>query len=397
LNAFWNYSLFIFSKKTTMTKRILLTLFGLIIVGGAIAGIKVLQIRHMIALGSKMVPPAEIISTVPVQLQSWESVLTAVASLDAVQGVTVAAEQPGKVVAITFTPGDFVEKGTLLARLDTTAEEAQLRAIESSRNLAQTNLRRLAELADKGLISRAEFDTAEANFQEAKAQSENTQAVISKKNIRAPFSGRLGIRQINEGQILKEGQEIVSLQALDPIFVNFMLPQQELGRITPGMTVRLSGNGISDTGNSKHLTGTITTIDPEVDSTTRNVRVQATVANKDETLRPGMFVNAAIVLPEQAKVLIIPGTAVLYAPYSDSVFVVEEKKDEKSGKESKVLRQQFVRLGEKRGDFVAVLSGLQENETVASVGVFKLRNGQEVVIDNSQAPVFKIEPTPENN
>ena len=380
-----------------MTKRILLTLFGLIIVGGAIAGIKVLQIRHMIALGSKMVPPAEIISTVPVQLQSWESVLTAVASLDAVQGVTVAAEQPGKVVAITFTPGDFVEKGTLLARLDTTAEEAQLRAIESSRNLAQTNLRRLAELADKGLISRAEFDTAEANFQEAKAQSENTQAVISKKNIRAPFSGRLGIRQINEGQILKEGQEIVSLQALDPIFVNFMLPQQELGRITPGMTVRLSGNGISDTGNSKHLTGTITTIDPEVDSTTRNVRVQATVANKDETLRPGMFVNAAIVLPEQAKVLIIPGTAVLYAPYSDSVFVVEEKKDEKSGKESKVLRQQFVRLGEKRGDFVAVLSGLQENETVASVGVFKLRNGQEVVIDNSQAPVFKIEPTPENN
>lgn len=380
-----------------MTKRILLTLFGLILVGGAIAGIKVLQIRHMIALGSKMVPPAEIISTVPVQLQSWESVLTAVASLDAVQGVTVAAEQPGKVVAITFTPGDFVEKGTLLARLDTTAEEAQLRAIESSRNLAQTNLRRLAELADKGLISRAEFDTAEATFQEAKAQSENIQAVISKKNIRAPFSGRLGIRQINEGQILKEGQEIVSLQALDPIFVNFMLPQQELGRITTGMTVRLSGNGSGDTVNSKHLPGTITTIDPEVDATTRNVRVQATVANKDETLRPGMFVNAAIVLPEQAKVLIIPGTAVLYAPYSDSVFVVEEKKDEKSGKESKVLRQQFVRLGEKRGDFVAVLSGLHENETVASVGVFKLRNGQEVVIDNSQAPKFSIDPKPENN
>ncbi len=380
-----------------MTKRILLTLLGLILVGGAIAGIKVLQIRHMMAIGSKMVPPPEIISTTPVELHSWESVLTAVASLDAVQGVTVAAEQPGKVVAISFNPGDFVQKGELLARLDTAAEEAQLRAIESSRNLAQTNLRRLAELADKGLISRSEFDTAEANFQEAKAQSENIQAVINKKNIHAPFSGRLGIRHINVGQILKEGQEIVSLQTLDPIFVNFMLPQQELSRITTGMTVRLSGNSDGGTTKVQDISGTITTIDPEVDTVTRNVRVQATVPNKTETLRPGMFINAAIVLPEQTKTLIIPGTAVLYAPYSDSVFVVEEKKDEKSGKETKVLRQQFVRLGEKRGDFVAVLTGLQENETVASVGVFKLRNGQEVVIDNSLAPKFSIDPKPENN
>jgi membrane fusion protein (multidrug efflux system) len=382
-----------------MTKRIILTLLGLILVGGAIAGIKVLQIRHMMAIGSKMVPPPEIISTTQAQLHSWESVLTAVASLDAVQGVMVAAEQPGKVVAISFNPGDFVEKGALLARLDTTAEEAQLRAIESSRTLAQTNLRRLAELADKGLISRSEFDTAEANFQEAKAQSENIQAVINKKNIHAPFSGRLGIRHINVGQILKEGQEIVSLQTLDPIFVNFMLPQQELSRITTGMTVRLSANSGATTKSQgqEEISGTITTIDPKVDTATRNVRVQATVPNKAETLRPGMFINAAIVLPEQAKTLIIPTTAVLYAPYSDSVFVVEEKKDEKSGKAAKVLRQQFVRLGEKRGDFVAVLSGLQENDTVASVGVFKLRNGQEVVIDNSLAPKFSTDPKPENN
>jgi membrane fusion protein, multidrug efflux system len=380
-----------------MTKRILLTLLGLILVGGALAGIKVLQIRHMIAIGSKMVPPPEIISTTPVELHSWETVLTAVASLDAVQGVTVSAEQPGKVVEISFNPGDFVQKGALLARLDSAAEEAQLRAIESSRNLAQTNLRRLAELADKGLISRSEFDTAESNFQEAKAQSENIQAVINKKNIHAPFSGRLGIRHINVGQILKEGQEIVSLQTLDPIFVNFMLPQQELSRITTGMTVRLSGNSDGDTSKVQDISGTITTIDPEVDTVTRNVRVQATVPNKAETLRPGMFINAAIVLPEQTKTLIIPGTAVLYAPYSDSVFVVEEEKDEKSGKATKVLRQQFVRLGEKRGDFVAVLTGLHENETVASVGVFKLRNGQEVVIDNSLAPKFSIDPKPENN
>jgi len=376
-----------------MKKRILLTILALIIIGGTLAGIKFLQIRHMIAVGSKMVPPPETISTAPVQLQSWESVLSAVASLDAVQGVTVAAEQAGKVVAISFTPGDFVEKGALLARLDTSAEEAQLRAMESSSNLAHTNLRRLAELADKGLISRSEYDNADATFKAAKAQTENIQAIIDKKNIRAPFSGRLGIRQINLGQFLKEGQEIVSLQVLDPIFVNFMLPQQELGRITTGMEVR-----INSVGNNKELiSGTVTAIAPQVDAQTRNVRIQATVANKDELLRPGMFVNASIVLPEQEKVFIIPGTAVLYAPYSDSVFVVEEKKDEKSGKDTLVLRQQFIRLGEKRGDFVAILSGLQGGETVASIGVFKLRNGQAVVIDNTQAPAFEMQPKPENN
>ncbi len=376
-----------------MKKRIILTLLALIIIGGSLAGIKVLQIRHMIALGSKMVPPPETISTAPVQLQSWESVLTAVASLEAVQGVTVAAEQPGKVVAISFTPGDYIEKGALLVRLDTSAEEAQLRAIESSRNLARTNLRRLAGLAAKGLIAQSEYDNAEASSKEAEAQTENIQAVIQKKNIRAPFSGRLGVRQINLGQILKEGQEIVSLQTLDPVFVNFMLPQQELGRITTGMVVRVSGDGTLE----KQIIGKITTIAPKVEVNTRNIQIQATISNKEEILRPGMFVNVSVVLPEQAKVFTIPGTAVLYAPYSDSVFVVEEKKDEKSGKDIQALRQQFVRLGEKRGDFVAVLSGLKEGETVASTGVFKLRNGQAVVIDNSLAPAFELQPKPENN
>jgi len=376
-----------------MTKRILLTLLALIIIGGFLAGIKVLQIRHMMALGSKMIQPPETISTTSVQLQSWESVLTAVASLEAVQGVTVAAEQPGKVVAISFTPGDFVEKGALLVRLDTSAEEAQLRAMESSRNLARTNLRRLAGLAAKGLIAQSEYDNAEASSKEAEAQTENIQAVIQKKNIRAPFSGRLGVRQINLGQILKEGQEIVSLQTLDPVFVNFMLPQQEIGRITTGMVVRVSGDGTFE----KQIVGKITTIAPKVEVNTRSIQVQATISNKEEILRPGMFVNVSVVLPEQAKVFTIPGTAVLYAPYSDSVFVVEKKKDEKSGKDIKALRQQFVRLGEKRGDFIEVLSGLKEGETVASTGVFKLRNGQAVVIDNSLAPAFELQPKPENN
>jgi len=376
-----------------MTKRIILTLLGLIIIIGVLAGIKFLQIRHMIDEGSKMVPPPETITATPARLQSWESILTATASVDAVQGVTIAAEQAGKVVKINFTAGEMVQKGAQLAQLDTSAEEAQLRAMESSRNLARTNLRRLAELADQGLISRSEFDTAEADFKQAEAQADNIQAVIDRKIIRAPFSGRLGIRRINLGQILKEGQEIVTLQTLDPVFVNFMLPQQELDRIATGMPARVTVAGSQE----NNLTGTITAIDPKVDDITRNIRVQATVANAKESLRPGMFVNVAVILPQPEKVVTIPGTAVLYAPYGDSVFIVEDKKDEKSGKDVKMLRQQFVRLGEKRGDFTAVLSGLKEGEMVASTGVFKLRNGQAVVVDNSHAPAFEMQPKPENN
>ncbi len=376
-----------------MAKRIVLTILGLLIIVGAIAGVKVLQIRTMIDQGGKLAQPPETVSTASVRLESWESVITAVASLEAVQGVTVAAEQPGKVVNIAFVPGAFVKKGDLLAQLDSTAEEAQLRAIQSSRNLAQTNLRRLAGLVSKGLIAQADYDNAEASFKQAAAQADNVRAIIEKKNIHAPFSGRLGVRLINLGQMLREGEAIVSLQVLDPIFVNFMLPQQELGRIKTGLTVRLSGDGFG----SQPLVGEITTIDPQVDEVTRNIRVQATVANKEELLRPGMYASAAVVLPVRAEVFTIPGTAVLYAPYSDSVFVLEEKKDEKSGSSGQALRQQFVRLGEKRGDFVVVLSGLHEGETVASTGVFKLRNGQAVVVDNSHSPTFEMNPKPENN
>jgi len=376
-----------------MAKRIILTILGLIIIVGAIAGVKVLQIRRMIDSGGQFIPPPETVSTARVGFDSWESVITAVATLEAVQGVTVAAEQAGKVVNIAFSPGAFVNKGDLLVQLDSAAEEAQLRSIRIGRDLAQTNLRRLADLVKKGLIAQVDYDNAEASFKQSEAQIDNISAIIAKKSIRAPFSGRLGVRLINLGQILREADAIVSLQVLDPIFVNFMLPQQELGRIKIGLPVRLS----SDSLGAQLISGAITTINPTVDEVSRNIRVQATVANKDELLRPGMFGSVSVVLPSRTEVSTIPGTAVLYAPYSDSVFVVEEKKDEKSGKSGLVIRQQFVRLGEKRGDFVAVLSGLQKEETVVSTGVFKLRNSQAVVVDNSHAPTFELNPKPENN
>jgi membrane fusion protein (multidrug efflux system) len=251
----------------------------------------------------------------------------------------------------------------------------------------------MAILVGKGMVAQADFDKAEADLQQLMAQADNIRAAIAKKTIRAPFAGRLGIRLINLGEVVQEGDAIVSLQILDPIFVNFQLPQQELARISTGLTVALSGEALDE----RQIRGKITTISPEIDTVTRNVLVQATVANHEEVLRPGMFVNLSIILPGENRVLTVPATAVHYAPYGDSCFVVEEKKDEKSGAASLVLRQQFVRLGEKRGDFVAIREGLSEAETVVSVGVFKLRNGQAVVIDNSTAPEFKLEPRPENN
>ncbi|MEW6668104.1 MAG: efflux RND transporter periplasmic adaptor subunit [Thermodesulfobacteriota bacterium] len=358
---------------------------------GVLAGIKVLQITRMTAQGSQS-PPPETVTTATARAESWETVLESVGSLRAVQGVMVTAELSGKVVRIAFGPGSVVQSGALLVQQDTSTEEAQLRSAEAAAALAKINLQRQKELLAKRIVSQSEYDNAEAQYKQTTAQADSIRAVIAKKTIRAPFAGRLGIRLIDLGQHLNEGQEIVSLQSLDPIFVDFLLPQQEIGKVAPGLKVRVTTDALP----GRVIEGKITAINPQVDAATRNVRVQATVANPQELLRPGMFVNVGVVLPDQKRVLALPATAVLYAPYSDSVFIVEEQKKEGSGAPVKVVRQQFARLGEKRGDFVAVVSGLKEGETVVSTGVFKLRNGQEVVVDNRVSPEFKLAPRPEN-
>jgi membrane fusion protein (multidrug efflux system) len=325
--------------------------------------------------------------------EAWESVLTSVGSLAAVQGVTVTAELAGKIVTIAFKPGTLARAGDLMVQQDTSSEEAQLRATEATVALAKLNLERLGKLLSERTISQSQFDNADAQFKQAVAQSDNIRATIAKKTIRASFAGRLGIRLVNVGQMLNPGDAIVSLQSLDPIFVDFLLPQQQLAQVQTGLPVRV----VTDALLGEVVDGKITAINPQVDSATRNIRIQATIPNAEERLRPGMFVNVAVVLPAKTKVLCIPATAVLYAPYSDSVFVVEEKTDEKSGKAGKAVRQQFAQLGEKRGDFVAIVSGLKEGDTVVSTGVFKLRNGQSVIEDNTLAPEFKIAPKPEDN
>jgi len=373
-----------------MIKRIIFTIIGLLIMIGLLGGIKGLQIDRMIAQGSQYVPPPETVTTTVVRTDSWESRLTAVGSLVAVQGVMVTAELSGKIVRIAFEPGTHVKAGDLLLQQDTSSEAAQLRAIEANVTLAKLNLERLQKLLDRRTVAQSQYDNAEAQYKEGVAQADAIRAVIAKKNIRAPFAGRLGIRLVNLGQILNEGEPIVSLQSIDPIFVNFSLPQQQLAQIQTGLTVRVTSDALP----GQAIEGKITAISPEVDAATRNIRIQATVANHQEHLRPGMFGNVAVILPASNKVLAVPATAVLYAPYSDSVFVVDEKKSENNNQPGQVVRQQVVQLGEKRGDFVAVVSGIKAGETIVSTGAFKLRNGQTVVVDNTLAPEFKLAPEP---
>jgi membrane fusion protein (multidrug efflux system) len=346
----------------------------------------------MIAASSEFVQPPEPVTTFKVTADSWETLLSAVGSLTAVQGVTITAELSGKVTEIAFTPGSSVSKGDLLVRQDTSSEQAQLPGAEGLLTLASRNLSRSKALSSQELISRAQLDADQASFEQARAAVDNLRTQIDKKTIRAPFSGHVGIRLINLGQTLGEGDPIVSLQSLTPLFVDFQLPQQHLHQLRRGLPVRVTADGLPD----RQLTGEITAINPEVNVATRSIGVQATLLNNEELLRPGMFVSVDVVLPERQQVLSIPATAVLYAPFGDSVFIVEEKPTD-DGNTHLALRQQFIHLGEKRGDFVSVLSGLNSGEEVVSTGVFKLRNGQAVVVDNSLAPEFSLDPRPENN
>jgi membrane fusion protein, multidrug efflux system len=373
-----------------MKKRVIVVGVVLIAVIALLAGIKALQIKAMIDHGKKFVPPPETVTTATVTSESWETALSATGTLNAVQGVTVAAEMPGKVVTLAIESGRPVNKGDLLLCQDTSSEEAQLLGASAQVTLGRTELERSAKMLAEKIVSQSDYDKAKATLDQAISQVNNIRATIAKKTIRAPFSGRVGIRQANLGQILREGDPIVTLQSLDPVYADFTMPQQELSRLHTGLPVRVTCDALPGVT----VNGRITALNPLVDADTRNIKLEATVANHGEKLRPGMFVNVAVGLPVERKVMTIPATAVLYAPYGDSVFVLE---DDKKGKGGKVLRQQFVRLGEKRGDFVAISSGLKPGESFVSTGVFKLRNGQAAVVDNKLAPQFKQAPRPENN
>ena len=370
-----------------MKLNIIIAVVIVLAVLGGLAGIKVLQIRTLIAAGKKFTPPPEAISSAVAHEEKWLDALTAVGSISAVQGVTVAPEIAGKVTEIDFESGAVVAQGDLLVRLDTTMEAAQLRAAEAQAELARLNADRARLLRTNSTISQSDLDAAEATLKQSQAQADNIRATIEKKTIRAPFAGRLGIRQVNLGESLDVGKAIVSLQALSPVFGDFSLPQQDLARLKTGLPVQVT----TDTYPDKTFSGTLTAINPDLDTATHNVRLQASFANEEQLLRPGMFVRLAVAFPEAQPVLAIPATAILSAPFGDSVYVIETATNSTGGL---VARQQIVRTGRVLGDFVSVTSGLKPGDRVVSVGAFKLRNGSTVVESSELTPKPKRTPTP---
>jgi membrane fusion protein, multidrug efflux system len=383
------------AKGTLMETKVRRTRGGLGVAIGLLAaiivfvvGIKFLQIGKMMSTPHTMPPTT--VSSVSVKEEDWAPRLTAVGSVSAVQGAVVSAELAGVVSEINFENGAEAKKGEVLMKLDASQEEALLRSAEAEAQLAKTDLERSRDLAIKKVVSGAEFDSAQSKFTRLNAVVDQMRSSITKKTLIAPFDGQLGIRQVNVGQMINAGQQVVPLTSLDPVFADFALPQQYLGQLTPGLEVHVTTDAIP----GRVFNGKLTAINSMVDSSTRNITLQATLDNSDHALRPGMFAKAEVMLPEKHKTLVVPGSAISYAPFGDSVFVIEKKKDEKTGKESQVIRQQFVRVGEGRGDLVAITQGLKAGETIVSTGVFKLRNGMSVTINNDLAPNPQVKPNP---
>lgn len=364
------------------------TVCAVFVVFFVIADVKLAQFRKMTS--APMIMPPTTVTSAPVQKADWQPMLTAVGSINPVQGAMISAELPGTVAEINFQSGTLVKKGDVLVKLDASAEQAQLRAAEAEAELAKADFERARDLATRKVISPAELDAASSKYQQRKAVAENIQSVIAKKEIRAPFDGAAGIRTVNPGEMVTIGRALVTLQALDQVFFDFALPQQQLAEVKTDLTVKVT----TDVFPEREFEGKLTAVNSAVDPVTRNVSLQATLDNPDRALRPGMFGRGKVFLPVAKPTLFIPAMAVSYAPYGNSVFIVEKKRDDKTGKESLVLRQQFIRTGETRGDFVAVTEGLKEGDSVVSTGVFKLRNGMDVLVDNKLQPKLEMNPKP---
>jgi membrane fusion protein (multidrug efflux system) len=337
-------------------------------------------------------PPPEAVTTIVARQQPWEQTIASIGTVSAVQGVTVTADLSGLVDKILFESGRTVRAGEILIRLDTRQESAQLAAAQAQKELDELNLERTRGLREQGITSQADYDRALAESKQSAARVGEIRATIERKTIRAPFTGILGIRQVNLGQYLQGGDPIVPLQSLDPIQVDFGVPQEALRQIAVGREVRVLAEGQTGGG----AIGKISAVNSIVDAATRNVHIQSTLDNPKGLLRPGMFVKVTVVLPSQEAVVTLPASAIRYAPYGNSVFIVEDRKNPK-GKTYRGVRQEFVKLGSERGDQIAVLSGVKEGEEVVTSGVFKLRNGAAVLVNNEVQPSNLASPKPEDS
>ena len=371
-----------------MFKKFIFAFIALAIVIGAIVAIKARQF----APPPPFEFPPESVTTAKAEAQEWDRGVNAVGSLRADQGVTVSSEGQGIVKHIAFESGARVKVGDVLIELDAEVERAQLAAMQAKAALAEVNIARARDLRERNVISKSEFDAVEATSKQSLADVNSLQAVLEKKTMRAPFSGRVGIRTINLGQFLDRGNPIVTLQALDPIHVDFWIPQQQVSEVAPGYAARIT----IDARPGMVFEGKIAAVSPEIDATNRTVRVEATFANADEQLSPGMFVNVQVVAPQKTPVIAIPTMAIYYQPYGDTIFVAKETKDATSGQMVKIAEQRFVKIGETKGDYVNILSGVQPGEEVVTAGAFKLSNGRKLHVDNSLAPKVELAPKPAN-
>jgi membrane fusion protein, multidrug efflux system len=374
-----------------MAKRMLVML-GL--TAALLTGLGFLKFRQIQSAvqASAYQPPPEAVTSIVVKREQWPSTTAVIGTMEAVHGVMVSADLPGAVAKINFDSGKAVREGDVLVELDTRQERAQLAALEAQRDLAKVNFGRMQELVKEGVISRMEYDQATAQQRQTEANVGEIRATIARKTIRAPFTGVLGIRKVNLGQYLSAGSAIVQLQSLNPIYVNFGLPQQALGEVHVGRSLRVTSEDLV----GKAFTGRVTALDSVVDQATRNVQVQATLANPQGTLHPGMFVQVEVVHGENRPVITLPASAISYAPYGDSVFVITDLKDPK-GQTYRGVRQQFVKLEGSKGDQVAVVSGLNPGDEVVTSGVFKLRNGAAVQVNNKVQPGNNPAPKPEDS
>ena len=372
-----------------MKRKIIIATGIVLAIFAVLAGVKAWQIHTLITVSQEQAPPPETVATAVVQEEKWPDTLTAVGSISAKQGVTISPEIAGTVSEIDFESGATVDKGDLLIRLDTSLEQAQLRAIEAQVDLSRVNTERVRQLRVNNTVSQSELDTAEAALKQAEGNADAIRATIAKKTIRAPFAGQLGIRLVNLGELLDVGKPIVSLQALLPVYCDFSLPQQDLAKLRTGLQVRVT----SDSYPGQMFEGALTAMNPDLDQTTRSVQLQATFENGDKRLQPGMFVRVEVVLPEEQTVLAVPSTAILSEPFGDSVYVIETN----ATNSTLSARQQFVHTGRTHGDFISVSSGLKAGDQVVSAGLFKLHNGTSVQVNNADTPKPSLSPNPPNS
>jgi membrane fusion protein (multidrug efflux system) len=370
----------------------ILTVGVLLVLVSALGFVKFRQVQSAMASSSSFQMPPEAVTSIVAKQEEWPATMSIIGTVEAVHGVTVSADLPGTVDRIKFESGQAVHTGDVLVELDTRQERAQLASLEAQRDLAKVTYARAQQLVNEGVISRVEYDQATAQQRQTEANAAEIRATIERKTIRAPFSGILGIRKVNLGQYLAAGNPIVALQSLNPVYVNFGVPQQTAGLVHVGRTLHVT----SDELGSLAFTGRVTASDSIVDEATRNVQMQATLANPQEKLRPGMFVQVDVGVGANRSVVTLPASAISYAPYGDSVFVITDMKDPK-GRTYRGVRQQFVKVEGSRGDQVAVVSGVKAGDEVVSSGVFKLRNGAAVQVNNKVQPGNNPAPKPEDS